>query len=570
MPWTSTAIFRWARRVQADGHAATVERLCGELENVNRSTERDFLAVGGHLRDLRANSRELSHLAQSIGERIRGGAGDHLLGSFESLLAAVGAMEKSAGHSEALSQVLAACDQFQHALDRMKQAVMTFHVLGMLTRVETARVDRGSDDWQHLASQVRSMSGEISEQVSRMAAAARSLATLLADGHHRVVQSQHHEIKLLRAVTDRLMKDSAAFRTRRQAADESSVRLAAAYREIASAMEELTTGIQCHDITHQQIEHAIATLRETAGGPADSLPGIAGLESAQLRAARATFLGSVEAIRHSLEKIEDRVREISAESRELLTNTRSEGDSFFGAMEAQAREALGAMAGCRGVEDKIRGVASSARATIGDAARRVKDLESIGVAVERLALNAGIRATHLESAGDPLSVLAAAVKTLAAETAIEGAEMARLLNHMEALVGSFERQVTEESVAQSCVEEFHRAIAEMHEAMDFTSSRLDQIGSKAVLFSTELQETRSAISVDESFRKAMEKIVASLDELHGGAPLPESGAIEQAADRYTMHSERVVHRNFEGTETPAEELVQASTGESFGENVELF
>jgi methyl-accepting chemotaxis protein len=568
MAWVTPAISRLGRRSR-DLTAGKVETVCAALEELNRSTERDFLAVGSRLMDLRTNSRELAEMSQSIAACISGSTGDRLLASLENLVVAAGTMEKSSGRAAALGQVVAACDEFHRSLARMEQSIMKFHVLGMLTRVETARVDRGSGDFQNLAIQVRSMSGEIGQQVAGMASAGESLGALLADGHRTVVQCEDREMRLLRSAAERLVEDAEAFRARRRSATETSARVVANYREITGAIEQLATGIQFHDITHQQIEHIVATLRTSAAGARAALRGVAGLQGAQLRATRTSFLDSVESIRKSLARIREQVREISVESAELLKNARAEGESFFAALEAQGREASRALAGYRSAEDKIREVASSSRRTIADAAGRVGELESIGVAVERLALNAGIRATHLQRAGEPLSVLAAAVKTLACETADESSEMARLLATMQTSIGSFEQQITQ-GASPAMAEDLDRAISEMQEAMGFTSAQLERIGRQAEQFSAELEAAGSAFSVDDGFRQVVEKAIGDLEELQEGATVTEREAMEKAAGRYTMLSERLVHDGF-GTAGPAVgEIGPPGASDPLGDNVELF
>jgi len=570
MAWVSTLIAGLRSRPAARRIRERLREVSATLEALNHTTEKDFLVVGSRLMDLHSTSRELADLSQSIAGRISGSTGDRLLASLERLVAEVDSMETARGRGESLQQMVAACDQLRHALARMEQSVMTFQVLSMLTRVETARVAMGGDDWQSLAAEVKSMSGDIGQQVAHTDTAAESLAALLADGHRTVAQSEEREMRLMRAVAERLMREAEAFRARRRVAGECSSRVVASYREIARAIETLATGIQFHDITRQQIEHTVSTLRE-AGARPSSVPSVAGLEGAQLRATQASFLGSVESIRESLLRIGEQVRGISSETADLLKNARSQGESFFAAMETGGREALQAMAGCRAAESRIHEVTVSSRNTLEEAAGRVSNLESIGVAVERLALNAGIRATHLCGAGDPLSVLAAAVKALATETAAESSEMNRLIGEMQSVVGSFAAKVAARDTTPDVAEDLKRAIAEIHESVDVTSTQLDRIGDQAGRLSRELSEAGAAFSVDRRFREVVEAAIATLDELHGGAPIEDREVIDRAASRYTMHSERLVHGRFRvsGGVEP-ERVPAAANADSLGDNVELF
>jgi methyl-accepting chemotaxis protein len=565
MNWILSRIFAAGGRGRDADEIASV---CKRLEELNHTTEHDFLAVGSRLMDLRGTSVELAEMAQSIAGRISGSSGDSLLGSLEKLIAAVDAIDHRRGYGDTLGEVVSTCDQLRHSLDRMQQSVMTFQVLSMLTRVETARVNSEGDDWESLADQVKAMAGDISEQVSRTAGAAESLGVTLIEGYRTVSRTEETEVGLLRSVAEGLMREAEAFRGRRQAAIRASEVIAATYQEITHAMEELATGIQAHDITRQQIEHTVSTLRDATAG-AHGLSSVAGLESAQLRATRGSFSQSAQSIRTSLDKISEQVQAILTQSAGLTKHTQAEEDSFYSTMEKGGKEALRLMAICRSAEDRIGRVMESSREIVAEASGRVEDLGSIGIAVERLALNAGIRATHLDAAGEPLSVLAAAVKTLAADSAGESSEMARLLGTMQTAIGSVDRESAQSLATPTLVAELERAIAEVHEATDFTSSQLDHMMRQGERLSNELAAARSEFHVDARFRQVVDTAIATLDKTHGDVGVTDRAVIENAANRYTMMSERHVHDLFGSG--PAPDTAPVSAGEdSLGSNVELF
>jgi len=184
---------------------------------------------------------------------------------------------------------------------------------------------------------------------------------------------------------------------------------------------------------------------------------------------------------------------------------------------------------------------------------------------------------HLGDAGDTLSVLSAAAKSLAEETGAESAEMARLLGTMQELVGGFERQVAARSQGTELGQELEAAIAELHEVLRFTSTRLEHIAGLAGRLSGELSQAEAAFQVDTRFREAIDSALTVLDRLHGDAPVAASAALAAAAGRYTMHAERLVHSRFGGGDpaaapppAPAPAAPAASEDELLGENVELF
>jgi hypothetical protein len=263
-----------------------LEHVIADLENLNRCTERDFLAIGGKLAEFLAAARQLASDMAALSELISG---------------------RSGGHATAvLSRVL-----------------------------ERAGVEFGS-----LAEEVNALTENIESSGQGVLDASSLLHQNVQSALAKISGLRDQELMELPAIIVEVRTSLESLEDRHRRAIEASLHQAAEYKELSAAIEDLITAIQFHDITRQQIEHvAEALTRIRAGFPEghSAAPpkarAVLTLQSSQLANAEQIFASSVGRIERDLDSIGGRVREMAKAGKTLLGLSADEQGCFLLQME---------------------------------------------------------------------------------------------------------------------------------------------------------------------------------------------------------------------------------------------
>jgi hypothetical protein len=558
------ALLRRARGPSAkNGWARAIEQVAGDLENLNRSTERDFLAVGEKLAEFRSAARRISSDMAVLTELISGGHGHNASHALDRILEHSRTMHAGMEDSgQALATVRDQAGRLRQAFCGLPNTVSVFRTLCTLTRIETARLGNTSDGFGDLAEEVRPLSESIQasgegvlEAASQLDRAVQS-AILRASG---LLAKELRELPpLIATVTDNLQ----SFVERQQRAREASVRQAAQYEALCAAIDGLVTNVQFHDITRQQVNHVAEVLRQLRPGDGPDARPVLILQSSQLHSAGGVFASAIEGIERDLDSIAARLQGMAETGRALMGVSTQDHTSFFRRMEGCFTTILQAVAACDQAQAEI-------RSTAGDIAQRVErmrasiaEIRGIEIRIQRIAINATIRAAHIGPGGDPLSVIADGMQRL---VSVSGGNTEDAAHALDA-IGDAARQLLGGGDAQSGAGEASRhmrqAILEMHSASELGFSRVNQIADLGAGLAAAIVALRGGFSAGSLFAEVVQQSCAALDRVAAELPADDAAQdLAKLAENYTMQTERDVHQQV---------LQGEFADQPLGENVELF
>lgn len=579
---------------------ATLGQVIADLDDLNHNTEQDFLRIGGKLAGfieaVNLMSSELRALAGLI-------SGEHGLHASEALTGALDRSNEMAEHAEEGNGLLASMRQeagrLKKNLTGFERTLKTFRTLGVLTRIETARLGSAGGDFGYLADDVRSLTADVQAQVETALHAAGMLIPSIESAMQNVAALEEGQAKDLPSVISRVSANLSSFRDIEIRVHDSSVRLGARYGAISDAFKELIVSIQFHDITRQQVEHVINVLRGhfseyegESGSMSHDRPDTAAvlaLQSMQLADAGEKFAASAASVVRNMDDIARHVLEIAGESRALSGLSADETSSFFLEMERGCSAILASLSNCATAQAAIRVTSGELAETIGRTRKPIDETESIGIRMHRTALNARIRARHLGASGDVLSVLAASMQELASECNQHSASLAGVLGSMSEAATRIAWRGGPASESQrgsedGFLEGMRVAVAEMRSSSDRGFAQISQIIAGGARLSEDVSATRKSFSVGALFADAVSRTRGMLQEIgeesglsRGGAEALERG-LGDFAKHYTMQAERDVHEGITRAPvgaTPAAvpveqlEFPPKEAGE-LGENVEFF
>jgi hypothetical protein len=145
-----------------DGGGTAIDQVIRDLEGLNGSTERDFLAVGEKLMDFSSTARQIASDMAALGELISGEQGRNVSAALTRILERAREMDvgiEQSGH--ALEDVHELSARIRTAFAGIGNTVATFRTLCTLTRIETSRLGDTGGDFGDLAAEVRPLSESI-------------------------------------------------------------------------------------------------------------------------------------------------------------------------------------------------------------------------------------------------------------------------------------------------------------------------------------------------------------------------------------------------------------------------
>ena len=570
-----------------------IDQVIADLENLNRSTERDFLAVGEKLMEFRSTARQIASDMAALIELISGEHGRNASTALTKMLEHSRGMDAGIEQSgKTLAQVHDHAGRIRLAFGGLRNTVAVFRTLCTLTRIETSRLGSSGADFGDLAAEVGPLSESIQASGEGVLEASSRLDRCVQSAIRSASDLRVRQLKELGALIAGVVDSLAAFEGRRRQAAETSAREAAQYEELCNAIDGVVRSVQFHDITRQQVEHVVQALeqlrsaRESAECGEGSMPAgaraILALQSSQLGGAAEVFAASMERMERDLESIGERVQEMAKASRALMGISTEDENSFFLQMEGQFTAILKMLGSCAAAQREVESTAASLEETISGMQESVGEIWSIEIRIQRIATNATIRATHIGTAGNALNVIAEAMKRLDRDSNANTEDAAERLAEMRGAAQSVYGRPGEDSVPNEAIGEMRRAVLGLHRSSECSYSRVNQISALGARLAAEIDAVRDGFSAGLLFAKAADRARSQLerlgsqagDELMEGVEGSCTKQLESLTKRYTMQTERDVHEALTGgaamAATPSEIPGVALAEGDLGDNVELF
>ena len=584
--------WRWNRMRRAKV-AAALREVNERLDILTRNSERDFLAVGAKLEDILVRARAKAETLTCATDAVSGQQGQTLADTLDEVARWATQATNSADCGtllEGLSPVVLAVNAPARSL---KHTVRTLRVMGVVTRVESARLGSRASDFAALAGQVGGLAAGIDEKSDVILQAVESMGRLLEETRGTAAQlERRQQAELLRLVAECSIGLQELYsQQERVAAVSQSAQ--DGYQQVVTVVGDVVVALQVHDSTRQRVEHVRAALAQLVEGVsarppsagAEALSRAVELQAAQLREARQVFLDSVARIRAELDRLEETVAGFARLARELSGDSSPSQASGVEKHYAAVGSAIAEWAESR------RGLASVA-AKVSEACARmsgfVSEIENVGLRTLWLALNAEVQAVRLAESGAVMESVAEGIREVSQGASANAAGVGQGLREVEAAVGRVASGLGDERTAAGQVEAMASRInelgASLHRGNAEGQRMLASIADDGNALSREIAALRQSITVDQVMEQESSACLESLEgavsqarlAARTSAPEHRSVLIGQVAKTYTMHAEREVHDSFfaggsQPSKANAEKTAACPNAVSeLGDNVELF
>jgi chemotaxis regulatin CheY-phosphate phosphatase CheZ len=577
----------------------SLRQVIADLSLLNHDTEQGFMSIGGKLAEfmqaVSVISSELTTLANAEHGQQAAQALTHALDRSKGLKASLG--ERNGGLADMRREV----GLLKRTLSGFQETVSTFRTLGLLTRIETARLGSTGVDFSDLADDVSLLAGQIDTRVEGSLAIADSLIPPIeaAMQEASVIQARH--AKDLPALISETLVSLSSFRDMQGKAHESSVRLASQYGAISDSFKKLIVSIQFHDITRQQVEHVIEVLQHLDAEPGGkdhgasrntrSVAQVLALQAAQLADANEKFTASVASVERNLEGIARHVLEMVDESRALAGLRNDEKGSLFLPLEQHCRTILAGLGEAAKAEAAAQSTKEGLADNLGRMRGSIQEIQQTEPKMRKMALNARISAFHLGATGSALDVLAGSVQQLASECRDRSESLVASLGSMSEAAKRSRGEygpdpAGERANGDECTDDLRLAVEELHSATEINFAQISQIVAHGDRLAEDLSATRMDFSVGRLFAEAVARAQGTIKDIgesaqsvlpRGDGENSDSG-LADFVSHYTMQAELDVHESVTravartASDTAQVDGQNSPPGETdeFGDNVEFF
>ncbi len=506
--------------------------------------------------------------------------------------------------SERLRGVLSAIERLGTFRHLFRRAASALRMLGMSTSIENARAGMQSTGFGTVASDVRRLGGLVETKLDGVLAEALTMKRTAGDALVRVADLTRRQGERSSSMLADAAAGLASLRALAQAVAAVGVATSEASNRVVGSVSSVVMSLQIHDITRQMMEHTLEGLKEIDGGLAPLLRAAAPDEAAedidagemvelcrlqrsQLREARSKLEQALRAIPASLKAMSSTVNDLAKEAGRLTEH--DQGDSLLEGVEHAVAHAVSALREQLQQETEIEGAMSQVITIIAEMLRRLHDVERIGHDLKIIGLNAGVEAAKTTHGGRVLSVLARAIQELSTEVGDQTAAFAGVVHEIAGEASSArgdDGAAAEGADGEPIAQELDGLLASLRDY----SAQLDQVIGSLVDAGGTLRRGVDEISMRiQRQEQDLTTLSAAESELQRATSALEARGVAgtggrmterlaRANARYTVESERVVHRST--TATGARPAAGSAgrvaapaappPGQDFGDNVELF
>jgi methyl-accepting chemotaxis protein len=576
-------------KVCSAGWSTGLGEAAAQLKEVAGTTECEFLAIGGRLQDFYQRGCGISSLAfEMVGEV----AGEQVCGAMDRLARILDGMglyvdnarREIERNSATLREILGLLDQVAVPLSGFKKVDKVLRMLGISTKIESARLGQRASGFDTLASDVADLAVQVSDKagviLTRKDELARAIGQTLTGALDSGAQ-QHGQVLL---VLERTRGSLAALTAINRRCSSAASGIAAVSEEVARNVGSVVMSMQAHDMVRQQIEHVDQTLSElrlgleTGRAGADEVGVVCQLQTAQLRHAAAELDAAVQTIIGNLREVAEKQSGLSRETSSMAGLADQTGGGFFAGMQKDIASVSVALLESSRVNQSLFVAMGAVAATVGEISNYVGDIETIGEEIKLIALNAQIKSAYTGEEGAALGVLAEAIQRLSIEAMDHTDAVSGTLQHVMAVKEDLNHAASAETSqlegeVRGMVSGLGALLDQLQGVNETLHDSLARMDAEVTLLSSDINRVTAEITVHHKVSKVLQEAVRVLEgigaEARRMAPDGDNSAnLAELAGRYTMHSERKIHESLFQASAACQACACADEG--LGENVELF
>ncbi|MEO5356915.1 MAG: methyl-accepting chemotaxis protein [Nitrospirae bacterium YQR-1] len=580
------------------------------LFDVSKETENEFLDLGSNLQNFSFTCIENASHAATFVQTLESGEGFNVTMIAELFEKVYKEIEKTAeivvNGSQGITDIISNLNQIMDLELFLKKLARTISIIGTLIRIEAARV--GNADFNVTTDVVDSLARQILKGTSELVMSIKEADTTI-DAINNLrepfVNLYEHELASTKSQVKRILEKLGDMADQARWLCE---RISHRAYKISPELGEVVTAIQFHDITRQQMEHVAEVLHEInekmTGFDSNDEKGkytllrwmhdALKIQISQLQFVLSETEKAANKISVSLFTVSE-LQEAQAEDANTILSEEQSGKDRIAMMSNILEALLFVLTTVNYTTTEMISNISGAASKLGGMSTQVTNIRTISDSMNLLALNAIIKVARTGAAGHGLGVLAEEIskQSKAAQEKINGG--AKVINEVLVLSADFTESLNlrlREQVGSSetITQQTKEALDKLMEGDKELMSAMNGISHSAKNLEVEIGHVISNISFDKIIKNKLtevaDEIEAVLSEVRDKIPdhiydhVDYSPDLDDMLKRYTMDSERLIHKDSLGHSTDGAEALmwdgESTAGsasqnkDGFDDNIELF
>ena len=577
----------------------SIDQVDSLLDRLIEASEKDFLRIAENLQEYYARAQKMcdksSGVAQIMTGEALGTATNGLQGILEELKDHI---NESQGHFSQISKVFQQhrleLSKLSSSIESFKLHVLNLTMLGFLTRVENAHIVTENTGFATLTDDVRNLSDIIKKKslhINHVSVNVQSFVTLALS---KIIDFERTQSESARITLEKAVTNHHALSQKFKSASESARLVEEVSRDIASSIGDIVISMQFHDITRQQLEHVKEVLDHlcTAIGQDDytrlekaaMVRDVLTLQHAQLKQSYEELANAVFKVIASLQNITKNVGDVLLETQDVAWASDTKGQSFMEGIDRGITSVIECLKAIAEEHANLSGTVNSASEMVSEMSVFVKDIESLGLNLQLIALNARIKAAHLGKEGAMLDTISGSIYELSKTAREDTKDLSKVLATLVDISLRFKEDMLLMQERQSktigfMVDKLRELIKSLRSINDAVHVMLHEMTTLGESLLRDLQDTADDITVHEKVESVLKKVMKTIEDTAQNARLVCPSGFESAAsslmsnlDRlYTTKSERDIHvQHLESGPQDEAGSEKTSTGDDNWENLELF
>ena len=594
----------------------TLKEVDRKLENLLRSSEMEFLAIGNKLQKYSKQARLISDTAHQSADYF---AGEEVKGAMEELLDILDRIQRYVefGNSRTDERKEVLLNAFQQIvnlhepLSDFKRMVKKLNVLGVTTNIENARLPSGQGTFHNLAESVNSLSKHIEMKSVEIETRSRQIEMMGNDQFGTIQDLESERARQASSSIQSIQSCLSNVSDKQVSFKEVIERVSLDTAEIAQKIGDVVHSVQFHDITRQMIEHVQTAVRKQlenleklpkngSASPENrpqsednilQLNDICALQSAQLKKAKEDIVQAMDTIRTSLTTIIGNVADVSDEIGRVNSTADTGNKICMDDMKNNIRFVTSSIHTFVDSNVQLNQTLKNVFDVIQEMGGYADDIRVIGADIELTALNGLISAARLGHEGAALSVLADAIQKLSGESRDKVMAISDILKQIVFLTKDIVTEKNIEESAESAImmvveieSELNMLMNNLSDINDKVKQKISHVQAISAEFAGDVSVLIDDLSVDSVYQSVLTETMTLLESItedfrkYGFVEVGIS-SIEELnvlSGNYTMQQERDVHQAIiDNPESRSRENRMDYSGtpiadNDFGENVELF
>ncbi|MGD8781798.1 MAG: methyl-accepting chemotaxis protein [Ignavibacteria bacterium] len=569
------------------------------LSEIGAVTEEKFVKYGtllnkshNNIQSILGNTKETINIisSQNLSDNIK-----NLEKIIDLLYHSISIAEKKLATSR--DSIFSINDNIEAINERMENFngfVKRLRMLGLSTKIESARIGQTSNGFQNLAVNVETQSNKIETKIKLIFSKSNELLRLIEDVSQKTIQLQDKSNGMDLNSCERIKQKVSLFSQKIVEAKNNSKNISNYSNEISKILSSLISSFQYQDISKQQIGHICSALKaveneyqfksknEDLEKWFSTVYNVCSIQQAQIQNTKTDFLNATMEMIERLREIENLMNSFQRMNIELLDVKNNKNKSFIAQIEEEIRNVTLIINNNAKSVNEIVNLVNNVNETVNILSSFVKEVEDIDEDIELISVNAQIKAARLGNEGAALGVLAQNIQQLSVSTKLETAEMTnsfKVMNEQSGILNDLLISGSEklkELSSNKVKEELNNIFLKLCEIQNKIMSNLDSNDSLINVAHSHFDQTEDINELHIKAGKTFEDVIYALGKVINGLPvkknlrLQSNEDINKLKENYTMKSERDIHDSIYDKSNNPEINHNTGSDDDFGDNVDLF